>query len=231
MECIVLAGGLGTRLANVLHGLPKCMAPVDRKPFLHYLLKYLENQSVSRIILSLGYGSEAIMEYIEQHSWPFNIVYSIEDDPLGTGGAIKLSLENAHEKNVWVLNGDTFFDVDMKKMHDEHILSNADISLALKQMRDFDRYGTVKMENDRKITSFVEKKQCKKGLINGGIYLIRNSYSLFDKHIGKFSFENDILEKSTTSKNIHGFISDGYFIDIGVPLDYQRVSNEIEYLK
>ena len=175
MEVIILAGGLGTRLRSVVSEVPKCMAPIAGKPFLWYILKYLTKYNVSKVILSVGYLREVIFQWIDKvkDDFPFSFDYAIEEEPLGTGGGIKLALEKVKNDDVVVLNGDTFFDVDFDNLLSCHKKGKKSITLALKPMTQFDRYGTVNFNTeDRTITQFNEKQYCEKGLINGGVYII-----------------------------------------------------------
>lgn len=228
MECIVLAGGLGTRLRNAIGDFPKCMAPVNGKPFLHYIFTYLQQQKCSRVILSLGYKHEVILDWLSEQSWPFEISHVIEQEPLGTGGGIQLAMREAREENVAVLNGDTMFQVDMEDMMAFHSHMKADTSLALKEMKDFDRYGVVKLDNRYVITQFEEKQQRESGLINGGVYII-NRKAFLDKGLPeKFSFEKDYLEALVSEGKFYGYKNDGYFIDIGVPQDYEQAQEDFK---
>lgn len=225
-EAIILAGGLGTRLQSVVSDRPKCMAPVANEPFLKYIFDYLKRENFSHIILSLGHKSEYISEWIltVKEEYPFLISYVIEGEPLGTGGAIKYASEQSQSDNIFVLNGDTFFDVDTHAIELFHHQKQADITLALKSMTNFDRYGSVDTNADGRILQFNEKKYQSQGLINGGTYLINKS--IFDREnlSAKFSFEKDILESKIKDLNIFGYPQDSYFIDIGIPSDYEKAN-------
>lgn len=230
MEVIILAGGLGTRLRSVVSEVPKCMAPVAGKPFLWYLLKYLTRYDVSRVILSVGYLREVIFRWIDEvgDEFPFSFDYAVEEEPLGTGGGIKLALSKALTQDVVILNGDTFFDVDLMQLYDAHVIGKKAITLALKPMRRFERYGTVNMEPiTGTILSFSEKKYCEEGLINGGVYVIRKNSPIFEGLGVKFSFETAVLEPQCARHQLLGVVQNGYFIDIGVPEDYQRAQEEM----
>jgi len=219
MEAIVLAGGFGTRLQSVVKDVPKPMADVNGKPFLQYLLDILIVHGVTRVILSVGYKKEAIEKFFTNQYKNLEIVYSKEDDPLGTGGAIKQAFTLVKEQSVFVLNGDTFLNVNLHELHNKHIALQSDITLSLKKMYDFDRYGSVTVEGEY-VVSFNEKKFLQQGLINGGVYMLNKTF--LDNYPSKFSFETDVLEQSKGNLKI-GFIqTDGYFIDIGIPSDYQK---------
>ena len=221
MEAIILAGGLGTRLRGVIGEIPKCMAPVDGKPFLQYQLEWLSRFDIGHVVLSVGYLREKVMDFVQSREWPFAISYAVEKEPLGTGGGIRLALSKCKGNQVFVLNGDTFYNVDLAAL-----TFTAPVTLALKPMRDFDRYGAVDWDGDL-VTLFQEKKHCAEGLINGGVYAIDRSQldlSLFPK---KFSFEQDVLEPLAGYGLVAGEVQEGYFIDIGVPEDYARAQREL----
>ena len=233
MEVIILAGGLGTRLRSVVSEVPKCMAPVARKPFLWYLLKYLTRFDVARVVLSVGYLREVIFKWIDEvkDDFPFEFDYAVEETPLGTGGGIRLAMNKIQDVEAVVLNGDTFFDVDLDTLVEAHRRQPwAEITLALKQMRNFDRYGTVEVDTDGRIIKFNEKRQCEEGLINGGVYVLNNTASMFEGLPQKFSFETEVLQaRCGTAGTLYGTVHNGYFIDIGVPEDYAKAV-EIEGL-
>lgn len=227
MECIILAGGMGTRLRSVVSDVPKCMAPVAGKPFLHYLFTTLIENGFTHIILSLGYKHEVIEEWIASGSFPIAISSVTEDTPLGTGGAVKLALSRASEEEVFILNGDTFFEVDFMDMLALHKKTRSAATVALKEMRQFDRYGVVDIEvPSNRILRFHEKQYCESGLINGGIYLINRRE--LDGYPAKFSLEKDFFEKQVSSSTLSGYISNRYFIDIGIPEDYERAQTDFK---
>lgn len=227
MECIILAGGMGTRLRSVVSDVPKCMAPVAGKPFLYYLFTTLIESGFTHIILSLGYKHEVIEEWIASGSFPIAISSVTEDTPLGTGGAVKLALSRASEEEVFILNGDTFFEVSFTDMLTLHKQTRSAATLALKEMRQFDRYGVVDIEMpSNRILRFHEKQYCESGLINGGIYLINRRE--LDGYPAKFSLEKDFFEKQVSSSTLSGYISNGYFIDIGIPEDYERAQTDFK---
>ncbi len=232
LEAIILAGGLGTRLRSLIKDLPKCMVPIDGHPFLHYLLEYLKRQGIRRIILSLGYLHETVEKWITRTSTlsEFEFVYSIEQEPLGTGGAIKLALTQAIGNQVLILNGDTLFDVDIPALVTAHRQRGATLSMALKPMEHFDRYGTVTTDGEGRVTAFHEKRFCSQGMINGGVYILQTTNSLFDGTPSRFSFETEILEKQVDSGNLYGFPDNGYFIDIGIPSDYAKAEADFKNL-
>lgn len=230
MEVIILAGGLGTRLRSMVSKVPKCMAPIAGKPFLWYLLKYLTRFDVERVILSVGYLREVIFKWIDKvgDEFPFIFDYAIEEEPLGTGGGIKLALSKALTQDVVILNGDTFFDVNLNELISYHKLVLSTVTIALKPMRNFDRYGRVIVDAVYgRIVEFKEKEFCVKGMINGGVYIVNKLNLPMTDYPLKFSFEKDVLEAECANGIVFGYIQNNYFIDIGIPEDYTRAQDEL----
>ncbi|MDR1402235.1 MAG: nucleotidyltransferase family protein [Tannerellaceae bacterium] len=226
MEAIILAGGMGTRLQSVVPDVPKCMAPVAGKPFLYYLLATLEKSGFDHLILSLGYKHEAIEEWLDTLSFSMRVSFVIEEEPLGTGGAVKYAVSQAEEADIFILNGDTFLGVDYGGMLGLHQETNAIATLALKRMEKFNRYGVVEVDMSRRIVRFLEKQYCELGLINGGTYLIKKeALSLLPE---KFSLERDFFETNVSTDILSGFLCDGYFIDIGIPEDYIQAQKDFK---
>jgi D-glycero-alpha-D-manno-heptose 1-phosphate guanylyltransferase len=230
MECIVLAGGLGTRLQGVIGAFPKCMAPVNGRPFLHYVFTYLQSQPCTRVILSLGFKHDVVTDWLGTQQWPFAIDYVIEQEPLGTGGGIQLAMQQATGADVAVLNGDTMFCAALENMLAFHRGKQAETTLALKEMHRFDRYGVVNTDTNGCVISFEEKQYRDAGLINGGIYII-NRERFFEKAMPEhFSFEKHYLELFVKEKHFFGFEDKGYFIDIGIPEDYEKAQADFKEL-
>lgn len=222
MEAIILAGGFGTRLSHLVPDVPKPMASVNGRPFLQYIFDYLLKNGVTHAILAIGYKAEIIERFFGHVYHGIKITYSIEDNPLGTGGAIKKALEYCNNENVFIINGDTYFVVDLNKMKEFHTYKNSDLTLAVKHMSNFGRYGSVIIEDDM-ITRFEEKKLTAQGKINGGIYLLNKR--IFDPIYQKsFSFERVVLQAGNI--DVYAFESKGYFIDIGVPEDYYKAQRD-----
>ncbi len=234
-EAIILAGGLGTRLRSVVADVPKCMALIGDKPFLHFLLEFLKKNGIEHFIFSVGYLHEVIEKYLQQNHPQLNVSISLETEPLGTGGAIKLAADKTTEKNVLICNGDTFYQIDINQHSQFHIRKNAACSLSLKPMKDFDRYGVVELNDDHSIKIFKEKKFYETGLINGGIYALNVQRFLEEGLPQKFSFEKDYLEKKVQKiekdPEIFGIVQDRYFIDIGIPEDYEKAQKELPSLQ
>ncbi len=227
-EAIILAGGFGTRLKETVPDLPKCMAPVNARPFLFYVINYLRSQGIEKFIFSLGYKHEVVEAYLQTDFPTLDFQCMVEKEPLGTGGAVLACCYKTSEQTVLVVNGDTLFKVDVEKGFADHIKHDSDCTLFLKPMENFDRYGVVELNEDNSIKSFEEKKFYKSGLINGGVYILNAEQFLAEELHGKFSFEKDYLEKYFETRKIYGSVQDEYFIDIGISEDYFRVQQELK---
>ena len=227
-EAIILAGGFGLRLKPEVPNLPKCMAPINGKPFISFVIEYLQSQGIEKFIFALGYKHEMFENYLASKLSPEHYQLSIETEPLGTGGAIKLACLKATGKNVIALNGDTLFKVDIMKLAAFHTVCKADCTLSLKLMVNFSRYGVVELNKDSSIQSFKEKQFYEQGLINGGLYALNTERFSKEPLPARFSFEKNYLEKLYQQRRMYGVVQDEYFIDIGIPEDYKRAQLELK---
>lgn len=226
-EAIILAGGLGTRLRSVVADVPKCLADVNGKPFLYYIINHLKRNGIKKFIFSLGYKSNQVETFIKSNLLEEEYINVVEKEPLGTGGGIQLAMKMSSENNCIVVNGDTYFDVDLKELSSFHIKENAECTISLKPMKNFSRYGSVAIHDNNTLSYFKEKQFVESGFINGGVYAL-NTQKFLKRHFpGKFYFEKDYLEANVTSQAFKGFIQDKYFIDIGIPEDYQKAQTEL----
>lgn len=225
---IILAGGLGTRLRAVVPDLPKPMAPVNGRPFLSHLMDYWLEQGICRFILSIGYKSHAVRDHYGERYRHADIDYAIEETPLGTGGGLLLAMRELQGSGHFlVLNGDTFFAVDLTSCWQDHARANADMTMALLDVADNDRYGGVAMDADGRVISLSESRSGSENRrVNGGVYLMRTG--LFDglASAGQaYSLEDELFPSLLQSdRKVIGHLSSGMFIDIGVPEDYRRAS-------
>ena len=228
-DVVILAGGLGTRLRSMVREVPKCMAPIAGRPFLAWLLDWMRPYAPGKVVLSVGYLRNVVEDWVKANAsaYPFEFIFSEEEKPLGTGGGIRLALERCTSDKVLIINGDTFFNVNLPSFLES---ASGPLSAALKPMKEFDRYGEVVLEGPR-IVSFKEKAYCAEGLINGGVYhadrlILRSTMSSLPEC---FSFEREVLEPLAGSPEagLTGVVSDSYFIDIGIPEDYARASDEL----
>jgi D-glycero-alpha-D-manno-heptose 1-phosphate guanylyltransferase len=231
MKAIILLGGLGTRLQKVVSDVPKPMAPIQDKPFLAHLLRYLSQQGVTSVIFSVCYLWEKIFEYFQYRYLNLDIEYAKETLPLGTGGAIINALSLLKTKDpVWVINGDTMLALNYQQLYAQHQQQKAYLTLALQKVKDCSRYGKVVTENNI-IIDFKEKGEAGEGLVSAGTYLVNPEiFSTFELP-EKFSFETDFMMKHLATLQPHYFATEDYFIDIGIPEDYERAKNELGKIK
>ena len=230
-EAIILAGGFGTRLKDVTGDTPKPMALINNRPFLEYQLSFLDSWGVNHVILSLGYKADIIKNYFGDKFKNIELTYSIEKEPLGTGGAIKLAFSEIRGHAAFALNGDTLFDVNLKRLTDCMRIRNSKFCIALRYSWEPDRYGSVELDKNAMIVKFYEKgKDGDENLINGGLYAINKDYFLNLDLPDKFSVEKDFFEKYYKTEQLFGFRCHSYFIDIGIPSDFQKAQDEFKSL-
>ena len=226
-EAIILAGGMGTRLRDVVADKPKPMADINGRPFLEYLVKYLASYNINKIILSVGYKSEVIKNYFGEKFNNTTISYAVEKYPLGTGGGISLAMQKAQADDIFILNGDTFFNINLKNLARVHSEKNASLTIALRKMGNASRYGFIAIDENNRIKAFLEKdKLMNEGYINGGVYIIKKSVLLNYNMPEKFSFEKDFLQQYFKSENFFGLEFNDYFIDIGIPSSYKQAQSD-----
>lgn len=227
-QAVILAGGFGTRLSHVVSNVPKPMAPINEKPFLDYIITTLKQQDFNNFIFLTGYKSEVIEEYYKDLD---NIHFIKEETALGTGGAILNAFRYLND-DFFVINGDTFFDIDYLILED--FGKDKPITIALRYTNNIERYGFVDIDDNFQIQSFVEKGTLPNdkidGYINGGIYYVKKSAlkPYVDKFNGEFiSLETEIFPKLLAEQNLYGLPLGGCFIDIGIPEDYYRAQDLI----
>lgn len=228
MEVIILAGWLGTRLADIAKDVPKPMVPVaGDTPFLQHLLDLiLKTGKISKIILSVWHKWEVINDYFgDEYKW-IPLVYAVEDSPLWTGWAIKMAMTFVSWDDFLVVNGDTYFAIDLDHFFQKHIQAHAPVSMALKPMTNFDRYGNVLLQWDN-IIQFQEKQFTSEGNINAWIYAIKKQYLESMSLPGKFSLERDVFTENCFKDHYQWIVYDDYFIDIGIPEDYVRANTDL----
>jgi D-glycero-alpha-D-manno-heptose 1-phosphate guanylyltransferase len=226
MEAIVLAGGLGTRLATRLDGIPKAMAPVAGRPFLEVLLNQLKRAGCTRALLSVGHLHAAIQGHFGVSFRGLRLDYVIENVPLGTGGAIRKALQAAREEFILVLNGDTFLQADYAAMLQFHAAESAALTIAITHQPNIARYGGVLVEGKR-IVGFEEKGRSGPGWINAGAYVLSKAMPWPLTLPEKFSFEVDFLSPEISRLAPIAYQVDGLFLDIGVPEDLDRAQGEL----
>ena len=226
MRAVVLAGGFGTRLRERVPDLPKPMAPVAGRPFVEYVLDQLIAGGIDDVILSVGYRAETIMAHFGKAYRGASLSYAVESEPLGTGGAIVHALRGGGDEPALIWNGDTFLNVDVDALIRWYAAAPSQVAMVLRNVSDASRYGTVLLAEDR-VAGFTEKGSTGPGLINAGIYVVMPE--VFDtlRLPPKFSFETDLLQAHCQTLKPRAFVTDAYFIDIGVPEDFDRAQLEL----
>lgn len=225
LEAIVLAGGFGTRLRAIVPDLPKPMAPVAGKPFLEIVLRSLAANGFSRVVLSLGYKADEISKHFGEQFSGMALDYVVEDSPLGTGGAVRLAMSRCTQDHVYIFNGDTFLELDVSALESLWERMRNPIIVA-RQVQDAARYGRLLLQ-DGSVVGFAEKGMAGEGLINAGCYVFSsNQLDRFELY-EPFSLESDFLAHAVTEIHVDVFVTNGHFIDIGVPEDYLRAQTEL----
>lgn len=225
MEAIILAGGLGTRLRALVPDVPKPMAPIAGRPFLEILLAALAHKGFSRVVLSLGFMAEKVTEYFGDEFAGMQLAYVIEDQPLGTGGAIRLAMGSCRSNHVFVFNGDTYLDLEVAEVEQQWQRNQLPLIVG-REVPDTTRYGRLTVTGD-KVCGFSEKGTAGAGLINAGCYILNaGQLDKFPLNVA-FSLEADYLAQAVQKIPFDLFVTQGKFIDIGVPDDYQRAQLEL----
>jgi len=218
MEAIVLAGGFGTRLRQVVPDLPKPMAPIAGRPFLEILLSMLARKGFTRAVLSLGFMPEKIIAHFGSSYMGMELAHEVESQPLGTGGAIRVALTRCVSDHVFIFNGDTYLDLEVDDV-ERLWQSRQHPVLVVREVPDTTRFGRVEIRDGR-VIAFLEKGQSGPGLINAGCYVLPKT-ALDDFPLRQpFSLETEFFMKSLQCIRFDGFITYGRFIDIGMPDDY-----------
>lgn len=221
---IILAGGLGTRLRSVIKDCPKPMALIQGRPFLEYQMNYWIEQGITHLILSVGYKKEVIINHFGHRFKGITISYATENTPLGTGGGLILAASELKQPFL-VLNGDTFFEVDLKKLISFHNEVKSDWTLALNRTEETHRYMGVSLTSENQIISFKSNAVEHFSLVNGGVYWVEPLVlsELIASQEQRFSLEDDLLPYlKEQGKRFYGLEFFGKFIDIGIPSDYYR---------
>lgn len=223
---VILAGGLGTRLRSIVSDLPKPLADVNGRPFITYLLDQLADAGLKRIVLCTGYMGEKI-EAVLGHRWrSVQLIYSQEQTRLGTGGALRLAYPHIQSETALVMNGDSYCKADLLAFWKQHQLHPQDCTILLTKVQDVQRFGQVKLNSKKQAIQFEEKgKASGFGLINAGIYLLKISEikSIPEKQL--FSLETDLLINLVTRGQLRGLVTQGMFIDIGLPESYAQAQS------
>jgi len=231
MKAVVLAGGLGTRLRGVVHNKPKGMAAVGRRPFLQYQIEQLREDGIDEVVLCVAYLGHQIKDYFgEGRNFGVEIKYATEKRPLGTGGALKNAQEYLKENTFLVLNGDTYVNIDLSDFLRYHRDRGSKGTIALARVDKPEEYGTVLLDNSQRIMKFLEKSKIAEssGIISAGVYLLEPEVLDHIPLGEKTSLEKEIFpDLVRRGLPLFGYLTSGYFVDIGTPEGYARIQKDI----
>ena len=226
--CIVLVGGLGTRLRSAVPDLPKCLAPIAGRPFLEWQLRSLSERGIDRFLLALGHGAESVLDALKQ-PWAraLSINAVIERELLGTGGAARFAMDESGLHEALIANGDTFLGGSMQAMLSPLDLADGErMRIATVQVPDRARFGGVALDAGQRVTAFLEKGKTGAGPINAGLYRIHRS-AFNGEGSGAFSLEIQVMPRLVAAGALQARELTGPFIDIGVPEDYRQFDSRV----
>jgi len=218
---------LGTRLSRVSGGRPKPLIEIAGRPFVEYVLDLVAEAGCTRVVMAVAYRWGMLRDRLGDTYRGLRLTWSVEDEPLGTGGAVRLAFETLGLERAVVLNADTLFRIDLGELERRHIAAHTQVTLALHTVEDVSRFGAVELDADQRIVAFHEKGKQGLGLINGGIYVIERSIFDLCSFPSSFSLERDLLQAELVRLRPLGVPSKGYFIDIGTPEDLERARREL----
>jgi NDP-sugar pyrophosphorylase family protein len=227
-DVLILVGGQGKRLRQVVNDRPKPMADVGGRPFLDLLVEYTSNFGLNRFVLATGYKTESVQAHYQKTGGPRQIIFSNEDEPLGTAGAIKNAQNLIISDTFIVMNGDSFCPVYLPAFFDFHIEKNALLSIVLVPAGNNQDFGVVELNDSRQVVRFEEKKiQKQETFISAGIYLFQRDIFSFIPARTRCSLEYDILPKLVGPK-FYGYVTEAELIDIGTPCRYKQAIRYFE---
>lgn len=230
IDVVILCGGLGTRLKPVVSDRPKVLAKIGDTAFLNILLSSLAKYELKNIILCVGYLKEQIKVHFNSNKI-YNIKFSEDDEPLGTGGALKKAKTIIKSNPFIVMNGDSICNINFREFYEFHINKKGILSMVLTKTKKVQDFGSVMLDNSQRITSFKEKAaytdEC---LVNAGVYLMQKEVFYYMLNESCFSLEYDLFPRLIKSK-CYGFITESELIDIGTPERYEKAINLIGELK
>ena len=221
-SAVILAGGLGSRLGDLVKKIPKPALKINGKAFIFNIIENIIKYKVKEIIICVGYKYKVLKKIVGTSYNGVPIIYSIESEPLGTGGAIYNALPLIKSNYFFLLNGDSLFKVNLKKLKKFSLFKNSDVSFYLKKVSDSSRFGKVAIDNQGRVIKFLGKNHQGGGFINGGVYYVNKKVLNHYEGEKNFSFEDEILKKQYNSLQMFGLISRKKFIDIGIVTDLKK---------
>lgn len=229
IDVLILCGGLGRRLKSIVSDRPKPMAEIDECPFLDILIDYVASYGFKRFILCVGYKADIIKQYYRKESKPVTILFSEENKPLGTAGAVKNAQKIIKSNPFLVMNGDSFCKINLHQFLNFHLSKRALLSIALVKSKKTAEFGVVKLGDSQQIIEFNEKGKADcSNLINAGIYLFEKEIISQIPENKNYSLEYDLFPRT---ERCYGYITDGTFVDIGTPEEYKRAKRILQIKK
>jgi NDP-sugar pyrophosphorylase family protein len=228
LDVLILCGGMGTRLKQVLKDNPKPMVQIHGRPFLDILVQHVSSFGFRRFILCTGFKSEVIEQYFQNKNDDNTYIISNEPEALGTGGGIKYAESLISNSPFLVLNGDSICRANLKEFVNFHKSNNASVSLTLTKKDDMEEYGTVTINDNNDVTAFMEKlnQVSGPGLVNAGIYLFEKKILTTFEALQKISLEHEVLP-SLIGQGMVGFVTDQHLYDIGTPEKLELLRNKL----
>lgn len=221
IDVVVLCGGKGTRLKEVVSDRPKPMSEINGRSFLDILIGYVSGFGFRRFILCAGYMADFIRQHYSVGKTQVEIVLSVEEVPLGTGGAVKHAEKLVQSSSFLVMNGDSFCPVSLSQFLEFHSKKNALVSMVVTESEDVKDFGLISLDASQRIVRFEEKKEGKKSFINAGIYLFQKEvFSLIPSNV-RYSLEHDLFPTLVDQK-FYGYVTQEKLIDIGTPERYEQ---------
>lgn len=229
VDCLILAGGLGTRLRMEIGEQQKVAAAIDGQPFIGRLLQWLGGQGVRRAILAVGYRADDVTTAIAPFSHGIELVVSKEEASLGTAGALRLALPHLHSQNIVVLNGDSFFNIALATLCGFHKQTGAAVTMALARVADATRYGRVELDPDGRVSVFREKNPAATGpgVVNAGVYIMKRDIIAAMPAARSISLETEVLPGLCGEGRIYGVVGKGRLVDIGTPESFRAAAEAL----
>lgn len=232
LDVMILAGGFGNRLKSAVSDRQKVVAAVKGRPFLLFLLEQLEKIAVNKLIFCTGHMQETVMQALNSYSTRFNMLFSHEETPLGTGGAVRQAVSLTESPDILIMNGDSFIDCDLMKFCDAYRKNDYRTLMLLTGVDDVSRFGMVTLDDRNRITAFNEKGEYSgKGMINAGIYLLKKELLEEIPASCQYSLEKQFFPQLVSRKELYGYLCDGKFIDIGTCDSYDNAQTFFEQQK
>lgn len=223
MQALVLAGGEGTRLRPLTLDVPKPVMPLAGRPFLTFMLGWLKRHGVDEVILSCGFLSDGVERVLGDIWQGMRLRYLHEEEPLGTGGPLRLALEEGVlAERLFMLNGDVLCDFDLTAQLAQHERTSAEGTLALAAVEDTSSYGVVPTDGEGRVEAFLEKQDgpAPTNRINAGCYILEREVAERIEPGRAVSMEREVFPQLAGGKRLYGFLAEGYWIDIGTPERY-----------